>query len=281
MVTKVDEKQPSLKNGLHLYRTLAALDKTIRDIKRLCAVLSILTPLAFIAYYIFFIIKEPHSGAGFYVKLVMFALVVAELVINIVFVARADKKKKTGKKLLKRILRYAKMLVSFVASGYAIYEALTYEGNIVKYLGTAIMVISLIAKLLGEIAARVASVYLTLIKESFRADIDEIKESNLGKAVGAVSSAVSKPKLTMINAADKLVQKVSSIINDKEKAECEEKAGESAEDSEIDEMTREYRARREADEKAREERERREREAEVEKAKADLKSHFKGLFKKK
>ncbi len=284
------EDNATLADGLKLTTSRALIFKTVGTIRKILNFISIAMPLVFAAFYIFFIAVGETSGHKFVINCIMLPLVIAELTVNAVMLARErDKENTIIEKRSKKVLYYIKFAVSVITCSFAIYEAFTYDVTAVEIIISSVMLAILFVRILFEILKIVAEKYFNMMMLAVAMDLKKVVNKKTIKGATAVVNAISNPKLAAINAFDKVVQRIADkkdgCANDSDFEEVTEEPTmfeKLVERANSNDKTRIYLSRlaSEYKEECAEEnfKKKQEREAELEKRKNELKDHLFNAF---
>lgn len=193
--------------GLKFDKTLAALFKIKSDFKRFSIVSDIVLQIIFIILYGYSI----YTNLSNTFLLVIYSILLGLGILYFIFTLYTLNKaiNKHIKKNIQRGYRYSKLFIRLFTVGLSVYELLNYETTDLNKILTAITVISFVLQIGIEIARVLIDRYIDLIVTGFRMDVEELKQSKIGKAV----DAIAHPKESIIDVLNGKLNKENNVIN--------------------------------------------------------------------
>lgn len=165
-------------------RTLATLEKTVKDIKRALFWVSFVTNIVLLVFYGI----QIYLNINRLVYLILYSILGGiTLILFIIFLIRNsnEKRKKDYRiKMAKHWVKFAKLFVNLIMIGVTVYEFSTLGAKPLQIIAFSFSLLSLIVLFVFELISFFFDRYFNMLKMSFQKDIEEIKEAPKKKFLG-------------------------------------------------------------------------------------------------
>lgn len=156
--------------------TQAVADKTIRDAKHAAQIVSVITQMFFIGFYIYSLIVNSGYMIANAILLSLAFPYFVYYIFSIKYPVQADRK---AKRIVKKIYRYTKYVIQLVTLSLSLYYIMAQFENTsnVTILLTILNAVAFLAQLITEVVRLILSYYVKLFLRAFELDFAPIVKS--------------------------------------------------------------------------------------------------------
>ncbi len=268
------------KRAFYPDKTLAALGKPLKDIKKIVKIGNIIIPIIMIGNYVYNVFCSLNVLYLLILNCVMVALLIAGFVADRIF-ERQKKNNKTPSKVWKKIFKWLKYIVRITTIAFNIFALSTGNPSDLQIITMALTIGVIAIQLVIEIIAIVIAYYWELIKLAFEMDLEEFQNSGLVKTYNSLGNLpatalelLDKPLATIAN------KKNTSVEESSEEPQQEGKKQQKMKKWLVENATENNQ--KEAEKKQEQKQDKRKQKQErVQKAWDSVKTHLSEIFKKK
>ena len=192
--------------------TRGVLNKIGEAINKVIRIYEVFIQLIFISYYSYNVWKNENLIL-FIINIALLSLSCIYFILYLITFFKSGVYDTVIRKKVHRYLTDFKILVRLFTIGLSIYSIVVYESTTIDKIFLVVSVVGLLLQLLLKIFQRAYDKYSQMLVVAFRMDVDEIKESPIGKTMMAVNDVTTAPKQTFLKVLNNGLKKVDNLIH--------------------------------------------------------------------